>query len=167
MVELRPMTQKAAKEWVKKTHRHLPRPPHGDLFRVALYVNRRLVAVGMAGRPSARLLQDGRTVEITRIASRARSRVNACSRLYGALIRAGQALGYRRFITYTLEDEPGISPTAANFEFDGMTSTHDRIWTHSTGPRAKTLCEGPKQRWLYPSRSSGLWKSLKPGVKNV
>lgn len=88
-VRLTPISQRAAKTWIAVTHRHLPAPV-GDLYRVGIEVQGRLVAVGVAGRP-CRMLQDGRTVELTRIASAAPVAVNACSRLYGALRCAGPA----------------------------------------------------------------------------
>lgn len=153
LIELVPVTQRHARRWCNDVHRHLS-APRGDLFRVALSVNGEIQAIGIAGRPT-RLLQDGRTAEITRIASSAPSGINACSRLYGALIRAGQALGYRRFITYTLESESGISPKAAGFAFDGLTRADD--WVRPNRKRRAAEQPGPKQRWIYPGRESGLW----------
>lgn len=40
---------------------------------------------------------------------------NGCTRIYGALTRAGKALGYRKALTYTRVDEPGTSLLAAGF----------------------------------------------------
>jgi hypothetical protein len=72
-----------------------------------------LVGVGVAAVPVARMLADGRTVEITRIATDGHA--NACSRIYGALCRAAAALGYTRATTTTLATESGASPRAAGF----------------------------------------------------
>lgn len=144
MIELVPVSQRAARAWVQSVHRHLS-CPRGDLYRVGLAVDGNLVAVGIAGRP-CRMLQDGRTVEITRIASEASPEKNACSRLYGALVRAGQALGYSRFVTYTLEHETGTSPKAAGFTFDGMTDGGE--WTRPSRPRKAAEQSGPKRRWI-------------------
>lgn len=152
-VDLIPISQRAANDWVRSTHRHLS-PPRGDLWRVSLHVNGSLIAVGIAGRP-ARLLQDGRTAEFTRIASNAAVPVNACSRLYGALRRAGQALGYQRFVTYTLEHEPGTSLRAAGFHDDGLTSGGE--WDRPSRPRKGVEQSGRKRRWIWPGRDSGLW----------
>jgi hypothetical protein len=152
-VELRPITQRKAKAWIKETHRHLD-PPRGDLFRVAVCVRGDLVAVGMAGRP-CRMLQDGTTAEITRVASTADVDVNACTRLYGALRRAGKALGYRRFVTYTLEHEPGISLRAAGFEDDGLTDGGE--WDRPSRRRKAAQQPGRKRRWIWPGRASGAW----------
>ena len=40
--------------------------------------------------------------------------------LYGACVRIGRAMGYKRIITYTLESEHGSSVKAANFKYDGI-----------------------------------------------
>ncbi|MFT4190342.1 MAG: hypothetical protein QM617_02330 [Comamonas sp.] len=158
-VRFAPISQRAAKDWITVTHRHLPAPV-GDLFRVGLEVHGKLVAVGVAGRP-CRMLQDGRTAELTRIASAAPVAVNACSRLYGALRRAGQCMGYVRFVTYTLPGEPGTSLRAAGFHFDGLTDGGE--WSRPSRPRAAAVQSSQKCRWIFPGRDSGLWDSLSPG----
>jgi len=155
-IRFAPISQRAAKDWVTATHRHL-RAPVGDLYRVALEVHGRLVAVGIAGRP-CRMLQDGRTAELTRVASTAPVTVNACSRLYGALRRAGQCMGYVRFVTYTLPGEPGTSLRAAGFHFGGLTEGGE--WSRPSRPCAAAVQPGPKCRWIFPGRGSGLWDGL-------
>ena len=161
LVKLTPVTQRAARAWVNKTHRHLS-APQGDLFRVGLMVNGELSAVGIAGRP-CRMLQDGRTAELLRIASAAESSINANSRLYSALTRAGMALGYERFVTYTLATESGRSLLASNFEDDGLTDGGE--WSRPSRKRRETEQPGRKRRWLWPRRSSGLWDDVNPGAR--
>lgn len=156
-MQLVPVSQKNAKAWVNATHRHLSAPT-GDLFRVGLSDHSGLLAVGIAGRP-CRMLQDGRTAEFLRIASVAEPDVNACSVLYGALRRAGKALGYLRFVTYTLPGEPGTSLKAAGFEDDGLTDGGE--WSRPSRPRRRTEQAGAKRRWIYPNRASGLWNHQK------
>lgn len=153
MIEVVPIVQRAARKWVNDTHRHLS-APRGDLFRVALQLDGQTVAVAMAGRP-CRMLQDGRTVEITRVASIADVSVNASSRCYSALVKAGRALGYRRFVTYTRFDEPGTSLRAANFQDDGPTEGGE--WSRPSRKRKASEQSGPKRRWIFPGRESGLW----------
>lgn len=162
-IDIVPISQKAARLWVRETHRHLD-APRGDLFRVCLKVNGDLQAVGMAGRP-CRSLQDGRTAEILRIASIAYIEVNACSRLYSALIQAARYLGYRRFVTYTLLGEPGTSLRAFGFEFDGFTDGGE--WDRPSRARKLAADSSPKRRWIFPGRESGLWDDLRPGRKEV
>jgi hypothetical protein len=76
-----------------------------------------IVAVAIVGKPVARLLDDGFTAEVTRLASDGAP--NACSMLYGACWRAARALGYRRLVTYTLAEERGSSLRAAGWRLVG------------------------------------------------
>lgn len=110
--ELRPISLREARRFIATHHRHSG-PPQGWLFGVGWYVCDQLVGVGVAGRPLARGLQDGRTVEITRICLSEAG--HTASRLYGALCRAAKGLGYVRAVTYTLASESGTSVKAAGF----------------------------------------------------
>jgi hypothetical protein len=106
-LRLVPLSQRAARDACANWHRHNP-PPQGDIFRVGVATDDgTLVAVGFAGRPVARHLDDGQTVEITRVASD--GTYNTTSMIYGALTRAAFALGYRRVVTYTQAGESGAS----------------------------------------------------------
>jgi hypothetical protein len=71
---------------------------------------------------------------------------NVCSMLYGALCRAGKALGYTEAWTYTLPHEPGISLRAAGFDRRGLTKggEYDRPSRH----RAPAVRPERKQRWV-------------------
>jgi hypothetical protein len=73
-----------------------------------------VVGVATAGRPVARLLDDGETLEVSRVCVLEGNK-NANSMLYGAIRRAATALGYRRLVTYTLPDESGSSLRAVGF----------------------------------------------------
>lgn len=111
-MKLVPLKRDEAKAWVLAHHRH-NKPPLGDVFRVGVQVDGRIVGVAIAGRPVARGLDDGTTLEITRVCTDGTK--NACTRLYGACRKAAKALGYSRLVTYTLESEPGTSLAAAGF----------------------------------------------------
>jgi hypothetical protein len=114
-LELRPVIRDVARAFVDLQHRHND-PPEGWLFGCGLWRGDELVSVAMAGRPGARAYQDGVTFEVTRVCTLGQR--NACSRLYGAIVRAGAALGYRRAFTYTLQSEPGTSLRAAGWTLD-------------------------------------------------
>ena len=105
------------------------------------------------------MLQNGVTAEITRIASDAPISANACSRIYGALRRAGLSLGYVRFVTYTMEHETGASLKAAGFYDDGPAGGGE--YDRPSRARAAVEQPGRKRRWIWPSRDSGLWGDLK------
>ena len=111
-LHIRPITLRAACEFVNAFHRH-NKAPQGHKFSVALYDDNRLVGVAIAGRPVARLLDDGFTLEVNRTCTDGTR--NANSMLYGACWRAAKAMGYRRCITYTQADESGSSLRGAGF----------------------------------------------------
>lgn len=148
-LKLVPLTQRQAREFIGLHHRH-NLPPRGDIIRVGLSSQGEIVAVGMGGRPVARSLDDGATIEITRICTLGTP--NAASRLYGALCRAAKALGYTKAITYTLQSEPGSSPRAAGFEWDS--NTKSTTWERPNRIRYQQDLFGnerrptePKTRW--------------------
>jgi hypothetical protein len=110
--EIVPLTLAQARRYVAEHHRH-NEPPVGHRFSIGLQRDDRLVGVVIAGHPVARKADDGRTLELVRLTTEGDR--NACSRLYSAACRAAFAMGYRKVITYTLEEEPGSSLRAAGF----------------------------------------------------
>lgn len=76
-----------------------------------------LCGVAIVGRPTARMLDDGWTVEVTRLATDGAH--NACSILYAAAWRAARAMGYRRCVTFTLPEEGGASLRGAGWRCIG------------------------------------------------
>ena len=150
--ELVPLTLRDARRYVAEHHRHND-PPRGHKFSIGLERDGTLVGVVIASRPVARGADDGRTLELIRVTTEGDR--NACSRLYSAACRAAFAMGYRKVITYTLEDEVGSSVAAAGFTRDAM--TNGGAWKHTTGPRSGDMPRlfdqpkmptGPKQRWV-------------------
>lgn len=98
-LELQPINRDEAFAFVKRHHRHHP-APQGWKFGVAVNDGAQVVGVLTVGRPVARGLDDGYTLEVTRCCVLEEAR-NACSMLYAAAWRAARALGYRRLVTYT------------------------------------------------------------------
>ena len=111
-MEIRPISLKFAKEFVLLNHRH-NKPPVGHKFSVGLFNNDICVGVAIAGRPVARMLDDGVTLEVIRTCTDGTR--NANSMLYGAIVRAATALGYRKCVTYTQHDESGASLRGAGW----------------------------------------------------
>lgn len=107
-----PITLRAAAAFVNEHHRH-NKPPRGHKFSIGLEHDNRLVGVACAGRPIARYFDDGFTLEVNRTCTDGTPHAN--SMLYGAIWRAGKAMGYKRCITYTQADEPGTSLRAAGW----------------------------------------------------
>lgn len=98
-LRLVPVTFAQAREFIGAWHRH-HRPPQGHKFSLGIAQEDELVGVAVIGRPVARMLDDGHTLEVTRVAV-ANQVPNGCSMLYAAAWRAAKALGYRRLLTYT------------------------------------------------------------------
>lgn len=117
-LSLSPIYRDEANAWIRAVHRH-HRPTLGYRIALAAMSGERLCGVAVAGRPVARLLDDGRTLEVTRVATDGTR--NACSFLYGAMRRASRALGYARTITYTLPSESGASLRAAGYRLVKVT----------------------------------------------
>ena len=117
MLRLEPVTITEAKRFVARFHRH-HNPPQGALFAVGAGDGEQLVGVAIVGRPVARMLQDGYTAEITRLATDGTR--NACSMLYSAAWRAARAMGYKRLVTYILDTENGASLRAAGWKCVGQ-----------------------------------------------
>lgn len=119
-----------ANAFVAEHHRHLP-PVPGHLFAIAAAELGRICGVVIVGRPVARTLDDGVTVEVTRLCTDGTP--HACSFLYGAARRAAFALGYKRIGTYILAHEPGTSLQAAGWRCLG--ETRAQVWHRDTRPR--------------------------------
>lgn len=103
--------------FVARHHRH-HKPPVGHKFSLAVADEDGSVrAVCMVGRPVSRHLDNGLTLEVTRLASDGCP--NACSCLYGAAWRAAKALGYGKLITYILESESGTTLKASGWKLIG------------------------------------------------
>ncbi|WP_207926753.1 XF1762 family protein [Actinocrispum wychmicini] len=105
-----PVTFRQACAFIEAYHRH-HRPPRGMKFAVGVAQHGVLVGVATVGRPVARHLDDGQTVEVTRTCTLGVPNTN--SMLYGAAWRTARAMGYRRLITYTQHGETGASLRAA------------------------------------------------------
>lgn len=144
MLEIKPIHLVPAREYVKQYHRHNI-PPVGGKFAVACYDGQRLCGVAICGRPTARRLDDGETLEIYRNCTDGTR--NACSKLYGACQRIAKDMGYVRVITYTLVSEDGASLKASNFRCCGEAGGIE--WT---GARKRDYYVAPtemKNRWVF------------------
>jgi len=104
-----------------------------------------LRGVAITGRPVARMLQDGMTLEVTRTATDGTA--NANSMLYGACWRAARALGYRRLVTYTQAGEEGGSLRAAGWRVVAERRARPG-WNMPSRPRELRGTEGiPRTLW--------------------
>lgn len=157
---LRPVTFGEASAFVAAHHRHHLPPVgwkwgHGVAEVCPRHQVTRVCGVLTVGRPVARALDDGWTVEVTRCCTDGTP--HAASLLYGAAWRAARALGYRRLVTYTLASERGTSLRAAGWT--ALYETRGGTWDTPSRPRLDRHPTGPKTLWeAGPSRSQA------PGV---
>ncbi|MEU9505359.1 XF1762 family protein [Micromonospora sp. NPDC048170] len=143
-----PVTFAQACAFVQDWHRH-HRPPRGHKFSVgAADHNNVLVGVAVVGRPVSRMLDDGLTLEVTRVATDGTR--NANSLLYAAAWQATRALGYRRLV-YTQDGESGASLQAAGWRIVTIRPPAPD-WSRPSRPRADhgTAHIG-RQRWHAPT----------------
>jgi hypothetical protein len=143
-LEVTPIALDEANAFVETLHRH-HKPVPGAKFCVAVSEGDKVRGVAIVGRPVARMLDNGWTLEVNRCCTDGAK--NACSMLYGAAWRAAKALGYRRLITYTLPAEGGASLRASNWKCLGERGGGN--WNVPSRPRIDTaeLLRGQKLLW--------------------
>lgn len=142
-----PSTAKAAAAFVREHHRHLPDVGGGRFAAALIDEQRQVRGVAVAGNGP----QEWERLHIARVAVEdglpgPTGHANCgCAQLYGAICRAGKALGYLEAWTYTLLEEPGTSLRAAGFVDMGLTEggEHDRICRR----RRPAKRPEPKRRW--------------------
>lgn len=140
---LQPITFGEAAAFVQQHHRHHIAPV-GHKYSIAVNDGENVVGVVIVGRPVARKLDNGWTLEVTRLCVLPNQH-NACSMLYGAAWRAAKALGYKRLITYTLKSEPGTSLVAAGWRVIG--ETPGKTWNQPSRPRVDKHPLQPRLLW--------------------
>lgn len=145
-LEVRPISQRDAFEFIAKHHRH-HKPPRGWKCGFGVYNGPTLVGVATLGRPVSRVLAGRNWLEVTRLctAGNPAIRRNAATKLYAACRKAAKKLGADRVCTYTLETEPGDSLTAAGWQ--RTQKTKGGSWNCQSRPREDTAPTCPKWRW--------------------
>jgi len=110
MIESRQISLAEANAYVIEHHRHHD-AARGHKFSLGAYKDGKLVGVAICGRPNGRKLDDGKTLEVTRLCTDGTR--NACSFLYAAAARQAKQMGYDKVITFILRSESGTSLRAA------------------------------------------------------
>ncbi len=143
-LRISPCNLDEAHAFVDAVHRH-HRRTWGRKFAIACASGECVHGVVVVGRPVARLLDDGYTLEVTRLATDGTK--NACSMLYAAAWRATRAMGYHTLITYILDTEPGTSLRAAGWKLIAKTKGDTWNQPNSGRPRVDTHPLQAKLRW--------------------
>lgn len=137
-----PLELKESNAFVAEHHRHHD-PVHRDKFRVGCTEGGVLVGVANVGRPVARALCDGHTLEVLRLCSTGERDV--CSFLYSRCARIAKEMGYSKIITYILESENGTSLKASGWHKEADIRGH--TWDTPSRRRNTTAPTCNKQRW--------------------
>jgi len=138
---------------------------NGDLRQLIVEVkpDRVLNGIAVCGRPINRHLDDGKTLEITRICFvgeedfdefdyelATKNPIHASpipSMLVGAVCKKAREMGYKRIITYTRADESGIYYKAANFKIT-LRQKRARVWKSKNQAAINAKSKpSPKIRW--------------------
>jgi hypothetical protein len=151
VIELRPITQSAAFDFIRAHHRHHDVPVGGLWWQAVHDDNGTVAGVAVTGRPVARPLDDGLTAEVTRLCTNGSP--NACSMLYAAARRVAIDKGFRRGLTYILKSEDGASLRAAGWEF--LWDVRGRSWDCPSRRRVDKHPTEDKQAWGW-----GAWDVL-------
>lgn len=102
-LDIRPVGRDDARTFIREHHRHHGVPIGWLWLHGAHDEDGNLVGVAVCGRPVARGIDDGLTMEVTRLATDGAP--NANSILYAAADKAATSKGYRRWLTYLLASE--------------------------------------------------------------
>ena len=143
-LRITPINLDEANAFVSAHHRH-HKPVPGAKFSIAVSEGHSIKGVAIVGRPVARRLDNGFTLEVNRVCTDGTR--NACSMLYGAAWRAAKALGYEKLITYTLPEEGGASLRGSGWRLIGLRGGGN--WNVPSRPRIDTsqLLSGQKLLW--------------------
>ena len=157
-LELRPITLKEANAYVERNHRHHDRVV-GHKWSLAAYKDGHLCGVAIVGRPTGRRLDDGETLEVTRLCTDGTR--NACSFLYAAAARRGKRGGSSTIITFILQSEPGTSLRAAGWSMEAAKAGKPKWNAERYANRPVQLTLFPKKQ--PPAEYKQRWaKQLKP-----
>lgn len=155
-----PLHHHQANEFVTRWHKH-----HGPLrvakFSIGAVKNGELVAVAMCMRPASRHLDDGKTIEVARLATirfdeekddeeAKKARKNACSFLYGRCARIATEMGYDKITTYLLDEEKAMTVRGAGWTLERKQCGGSKQGFRTNRPNGHEITPETfktKQRW--------------------
>lgn len=149
---LHPISLAQAKQFVAMWHSRLPIAGAGHMWSTAVVEGVNVVGVVIAGRPTARALDNGLTIEITRCATPGvdinPNCRNAASMLYSSVRRAAFARGFTAVTTMTETDEHAAALLACGWTPDEPRPSRSG-WDTPTRRRGNTA-NPSRTRWWCP-----------------
>ena len=157
-LKIKPISLKDANAYVEENHRH-HRKTQGHKFSIAVYdADDTLHGVAIVGRPLSRYLDNGETLEVLRLCTDGTH--NACSKLYSTSAKICKEMGYKKIITYILNEETGTSLKASGWILEAD-NVGGGSWDCQSRPRQLEVAQlslfkdnenpkypiGKKQRW--------------------
>jgi len=142
-----------ANRFIGLHHRHsVPLKPINVKLIIGLEDSNKIVGVSIMGRPVNRHIEDGKTIEIRRLATNGLK--NACSFLLARSCEVAFALGYEKIVTYTLEQESGSSLKAVGFRISHKSNSNGK-WKRNGVSTTQTRLDGKD---LIPSKNKICWQ---------
>lgn len=151
-----PISLKYANAYIEELHRH-HKAVQGHKFSIGCEHSGKIVGVCVVGRPVSRHMDDGFTLEVTRLCTDGTK--NACSFLYSRAAKIANDMGYRRIITYILETENGSSLKASGWELD-CEEAGGGSWDCQSRPRELEIVQlslFPGKEIKYPTCKKKRW----------
>ena len=150
---VKPISLAQANAFIINNHRHHDKVS-GHKFSLSCYDGERLVGVACVGRPVSRHMDNGETLEVTRLCTD--GTYNACSILYARCAKVAKDMGYKKIITYILESEDGTSLKASGWHCEAE-NCGGGSWSAPSRPRELVEINlfGEKQK--YPIVKKRRW----------
>ena len=143
MLRIVPLTLKEANALVRDKHRH-HKPVVGARWSIGVESDGNVVGAAIVGRPVARMTNQYRIAEVTRLVTDGTK--NACSILYACAARICREMGFSEIRTAILESESGHSLKVSGWKFSHWTDGGD--WNRpSRGGRRTDQPMCRKQIW--------------------
>jgi hypothetical protein len=160
-----PLSLARANEFVEGNHRHHGRVVGHKFAIAAIDATGRIRGVVIVGRPVARNLDDGLTLEVNRLCVDITGR-NLCSFLYSAARRAAFDLGCQRIVTYILASAPGVSRRVGGWVKSDIV-TPGGSWESQSRIRNDPDPIAPKTRYESSAPGSQEWGEVLRAVADA
>lgn len=155
-MRIRPIELKQANKFIVELHRH-HKQVQGHKFSIGCFEEDKMIGVAICGRPVSRHLDNGLTMEVTRLCTDGTK--NVCSKLYSACARIAKELGYDKIVTYILESETGHSLKATGWQCEAV-GCGGLKWKRNDGERTDTIVNLFGEEKKYPNELKQRWAKV-------